>query len=113
MRCSIMRISLIALPLLLAATACAERPQYILIADTPTARTDAYAGSKLDQRGYRVDAGSYMSGISTDGENRPMSQAQVEARERRIATSRSRNPEAWNHNGYHYDQWGNLIRVDR
>lgn len=107
-----MRFTLAVLPVLLAATACEPRPQYILVANSPAAPTDLYPGSHLDPRGYRVDAGSYMAPRSTDSAG-PMSQAQIAARNQRIANARGRGPEAWSDNGYHYDQWGNLIRVDR
>jgi hypothetical protein len=50
--------------------------------------------------------------IQTPPPDGPPSPAQIEARHRHITQGLSRNPEAWNHNGYHYDAWGNLIRVD-
>lgn len=115
-----------AIPIALAASACGPRVQYLQTSETvthtvyaptyapPGARPDPqYPGSYIDSRGYRVDAGSdYRGPQALLAEPEPMSPAQVAAKRQR-ESQRSGRAIAWSHNGYHYDYWGNLVRVDR
>jgi hypothetical protein len=115
------------IPIVLAASACGPRVQYLQTTETvthrvysptyappPGARPDPqYPGSYIDARGYRVDAGSRYSGPQALlAEPEPTSPAQAQARRQR-ESQRSGRAVAWNHNGYHYDYYGNLVRVDR
>ena len=89
----------IALSLLLATAACGPRVQYLRTTETVTTTT------------YPVYTAPSTT-IATTTPVGPPSAAQVAARRQR-ESQHSGNPEAWSSNGYHYDQWGNLIRVDR